>query len=159
VGGTLFLPETDRLNARKQWLAFYHQPQGQIRIDSGAKTALFRAGKSLLAIGITQVPRGLLPAGDLISILDEASREIGRGLSNYDSGEVEKIKGRHSDASLAFSGHKDYDEVIHRDNLVLFPEGGSSMTKANVSAKVRSQAMAAREAARRLRGALYHREE
>ena len=121
--GTLFLPETDRLNARKQWLAFYHQPQGQIRIDSGAKTALFRAGKSLLAIGITQV-QGSFAAGDLISILDEASREIGRGLSNYDSGEVEKIKGRHSDAITGILGHKDYDEVIHRDNLVLFPEEG-----------------------------------
>jgi glutamate 5-kinase len=121
--GTLFLPETDRLNSRKQWLAFYHQPQGRVYIDSGAKRALLEAGKSLLPIGITQVV-GSFVAGDLIGILDDEGREIGRGLCNYTAGEVEQVKGHRSDSIPRILGHKDYDEVIHRDNLVLFPEEG-----------------------------------
>jgi len=121
--GTLFLPEADRLNSRKQWLAFYHQPQGRVYIDGGAKTALLESGKSLLPIGITEVA-GSFAAGDLIAVLDQEEREIGRGLSNYTSVEVGQIKGHRSDAIVQILGHKDYDEVIHRDNLVLFPEEG-----------------------------------
>ncbi len=119
--GTLFLPEADRLNSRKQWLAFYHQPQGRVCVDDGARQALLGAGKSLLPIGITQV-LGSFAAGDLISVIDAENREIGRGLSNFTSGEIDLIKGHRSDAIDRFLDHKDYDEVIHRDNLVLFPE-------------------------------------
>ena len=119
--GTLFLPESDRLNSRKQWLAFYHQPQGRIFVDDGARRALFEAGKSLLPIGITQVQGGFA-AGDLVSVIDTGGREIGRGLSNFASDEIELIKGHRSDAIDKLLDRKDYDEVIHRDNLVLFSE-------------------------------------
>jgi len=119
--GTLFLPETDRLKSRKQWLAFYHRPQGQVYVDDGAKRALLQAGKSLLPIGITKV-EGTFDAGDLLSVIDKEGAEIGRGLTNYTSDEVELIKGRRSDAISQLLDHKDYDEVIHRDNLVLFAE-------------------------------------
>ena len=119
--GTLFLPETERLNSRKQWLAFYHRPMGQIFVDEGAKTALLDAGKSLLPIGITKV-LGSFAAGDLVVVLDEEGKEIGRGISNYAAAEVESIKGHHSEALPQILGRKDYDEVIHRDNLALFPE-------------------------------------
>ncbi|NLA58365.1 MAG: glutamate 5-kinase [Firmicutes bacterium] len=119
--GTLFLPEEERLNSRKRWLAFYHQPLGEIFVDDGAKTALMEAGKSLLPIGITRVS-GAFAAGDLVTIRDGEGKEIGRGLSNYSAQEVELIKGHHSEALPQILGRKDYDEVIHRDNLVLFPE-------------------------------------
>lgn len=119
--GTLFVPETDRLSSRKQWLAFYHQPQGRIHIDKGARRALLEAGKSLLPIGVTHV-EGAFAAGDLIAILDDEAREVGRGLVNYASAEVDRIKGHRSDDISGILGRKDYDEVIHRDNLVLFPE-------------------------------------
>src|SRR5690606_34485117 len=94
--GTLFLPEEERLNSRKRWLAFYHQPLGEIFVDDGAKTALMEAGKSLLPIGITRVS-GAFAAGDLVTIRDGEGKEIGRGLSNYSAQEVELIKGHHSE--------------------------------------------------------------
>ena len=116
--GTLFLPENERLSSKKQWLAFYHKPQGKVYIDDGARQALLESGKSLLPIGITRL-EGTFAAGDLVSIIDSSGQEIGRGLSNYTSTEVQLIQGRHSNAIEKLLNHRDYDEIIHRDNLVL----------------------------------------
>ena len=74
-----------------------------------------------MPIGITKV-LGSFAAGDLVVVLDEEGKEIGRGISNYAAAEVESIKGHHSEALPQILGRKDYDEVIHRDNLALFPE-------------------------------------
>ncbi len=51
--------------------------------------------------------------------MDLAGQEFGRGLANYSREEVEKIKGLKSDEIAGVLGHKSYDEVIHRDNLVI----------------------------------------
>jgi glutamate 5-kinase len=55
----------------------------------------------------------------VVSLLDLAGQEFGRGLTNYSRDEVDKIKGLHSDEIASVLGHKPYDEVIHRDNLVI----------------------------------------
>jgi len=101
--------------ARKAWLA--QQPtRGVIAIDEGAARAL-RAGRSLLPKGIVGIT-GHFDFGDAVALtLDQQA--IGRGLVNYDSEALQRIKGLHTSEIAARLGYKDYDEVIHRDNLVL----------------------------------------
>jgi glutamate 5-kinase len=116
--GTLFLPSRSRMQSRKRWLAFASLPRGGIVVDAGAREALVSGGKSLLPSGIRGTQK-TFRAGDVVSLLDPAGREFGRGLANYSRDETDKIKGLHSDAIAAVLGHKPYDEVIHRDNLVI----------------------------------------
>jgi glutamate 5-kinase len=116
--GTLFLPSRSRMQSRKRWLAFASQPRGGIVVDAGARGALVTGGKSLLPSGIRGTQK-TFRGGDVVSLLDLAGQEFGRGLTNYSRDEVDKIKGLHSDEIASVLGHKPYDEVIHRDNLVI----------------------------------------
>ena len=116
--GTLFLPFKERLSARKHWILHSLQPQGRLVVDRGAARALTRQGKSLLSIGITSV-EGRFHSGNPVRVMGPDGREIARGLSYYSSREVEAIRGRKSEEIRAQLGYSYYDEVIHRDNLVL----------------------------------------
>jgi glutamate 5-kinase len=116
--GTLFLPNPCRMTSRKRWLAFSARSRGKLTVDAGAVRALVEGGKSLLAGGITQVA-GDFEAGDVVAIVDDQGREIARGLVNYDAESLRKIRGCKSSQFKAILGSKPYDEVIHRDNLVL----------------------------------------
>lgn len=87
-------------------------------VDDGAKDALIHKGKSLLPSGITAV-EGDFAAGDVVEIVDAQGREFARGISNYSWMELHKIKGQKSKNICPILGYKDYDEVIHRDNLSL----------------------------------------
>jgi glutamate 5-kinase len=116
--GTLLLAEQAVSTARKQWLAGHLQIRGQLVLDEGAVRVLQESGRSLLAVGIKQVS-GNFVRGEMVSCLDQQGREIARGLSNYSSVEVEKIKGQATDKIESLLGYIDEDEIIHRDNLVL----------------------------------------
>jgi glutamate 5-kinase len=116
--GTLFIPSRSRMQSRKRWLAFASLPRGGIVVDAGAKGALVLGGKSLLPSGIRGTQR-TFRAGDVVSLVDLAGQEFGRGLANYSRDEVEKIKGLKSDEIAGALGAKPYDEVVHRDNLVI----------------------------------------
>jgi len=116
--GTLFVPSRSRMQSRKRWLAFASLPRGGIVVDAGARGALVLGGKSLLPSGIRGTQKAFR-AGDVVSLMDLAGQEFGRGLANYSREEVEKIKGLKSDEIAGVLGHKSYDEVIHRDNLVI----------------------------------------
>lgn len=117
--GTLFLAQSRNIPAWKRWIGYTVEPQGSLQLDAGARKALTENGRSLLAIGITGV-EGKFSRGDLVSLLDENGQEFARGLTNYDSGTTQKVKGKrladlsHSDTDLP------YDEIIHRDNLLVF---------------------------------------
>ncbi|MBI4437220.1 MAG: glutamate 5-kinase [Candidatus Omnitrophica bacterium] len=116
--GTLFLPKTDRMGARKSWIAFTSKPRGKVVVDEGAKNALLHHGRSLLSSGIVAAKEEF-GGGEVVSIVDQKGTEFARGLINYSSREIEKIRGQRSDRILALLGYKSYDEVIHRDNLVI----------------------------------------
>jgi glutamate 5-kinase len=117
--GTLFLPHAAPLTRRKAWIAFDSEPAGDLVVDEGAVRPLCEGGKSLLAAGVRQV-RGEFPAGAAVRVLGPGEVVIGVGLTNYASGELAKIKGLRSGDIEGRLGYKDYDEVIHRDNLVVF---------------------------------------
>lgn len=116
--GTVFLPRSDKMPGRKRWIAYSIPYRGTIRVDAGAKLALTKRGKSLLPSGITGVS-GDFQFGDAVRCVDESDREFARGLTNYSAKEVEDIKGKQTEQIEAILGHMYYDEVIHRDNLVI----------------------------------------
>jgi glutamate 5-kinase len=116
--GTLFLPETSKLKSRKHWIAFTLKPKGKLSIDHGAEEAILKMGKSLLAIGITKT-EGDFQFGDSVSILNQRQKEIARGLVNYSSFEIKRIKGAPTKEIERILGYKYYDEVINRDDLVI----------------------------------------
>jgi len=120
--GTLFLPARRRMSSRKRWIGLTSRPRGALVVDDGAREALVRRGRSLLASGIIEV-RGRFARGDPAAVLDRSGAEFARGLVNYSSPETERIKGLRSAAIRKVLGHKPYDEVIHRDNLVVSPVG------------------------------------
>ena len=116
--GTLFLPQQNRLTSRKRWIAYGHFLKGKIVVDKGAKRALLQERRSLLPSGVIEVKRKF-EVGDSVSLLDEDNREFARGITYYSSQELEKIKGIKSHLIKSRLGYKYYDEVIHRDNLVI----------------------------------------
>lgn len=116
--GTLFLPQKNRLTSRKKWIAYGHFLKGKIVVDNGAKRALLEEGGSLLPSGVIEV-KGKFEVGDSVSLLDKDNREFARGITYYSSQEMKKIRGTKSHLIKSQLGYKYYDEVVHRDNLVI----------------------------------------
>lgn len=119
--GTLFLPRKRIYQGKKLWLANLPKPVGELVLDQGAVAALQRRGKSLLPIGVREV-RGNFGVGSPVRCVDEAGNEIGIGLTNYRSVEIQEIKGHHTEEIERLIGYKHSDEVIHRNNFVLVDE-------------------------------------
>ena len=116
--GTLFLAAKQNMTAWKRWLGWAARPQGKIILDAGALVALCSKGKSLLPIGVASVS-GSFHKGAVVSICNLEGEEYGRGLSNYSATDIAKIAGKKSDKIIELLGILPYEEVIHRDNLVI----------------------------------------
>ena len=116
--GTLFLPHDRTLPAWKRWLGYTARPRGRLIVDAGARQAVQHQGRSLLPIGVVQVG-GTFGKGDVVTLLDDAGVEFARGLSNYSSGDIERLRGLRSEQVREALGASAYEEVIHRDNLVV----------------------------------------
>ena len=115
--GTLFLPQ-ERISGRKRWIAYSRPPRGRLIVDDGARNALVQSGKSLLPAGIRRV-EGNFDYSDTVSCLTENGVEFARGLANYNATETAKLAGKHTTDIEKILGYRDFDEIIHRDNLVL----------------------------------------
>jgi glutamate 5-kinase len=116
--GTFFLPQAEKMQSRKHWIAYVLRPKGYLILDQGACKALMKGGKSLLPSGIIEV-RGNFRVGAPVQCLDEKGNPIATGLSNYSASDLVKIKGLNTIDIEKTLGYKDSDEVIHRDNLVV----------------------------------------
>ena len=117
--GTLFVSRENRLQFRKRWMAFGAKIQGSIVVDDGCARAIRKAGGcSILPAGIYQVV-GDFQTGSTVSVIDKEGHELARGLVHYTASELERIKGCKSSDIEGILGHKNYDEVIHRDDLVI----------------------------------------
>jgi glutamate 5-kinase len=115
---TVFGKAANSMAHRKRWIAFGKAPRGTVIIDDGAVGALVKQGRSLLAAGIVGVD-GDFDAGEAVNIRDKSGRDLARGLSNYSCVDLNSIKGLKTGQIAEKLGRKDFDEVIHRDNLVL----------------------------------------
>lgn len=117
--GTLFVSRENRLQFRKRWLAFVAKIAGSIVVDDGCAKAIRKAGGcSILPAGVFAVQGEFLP-GSTVSVIDKDAHELARGLVHYSSAELEQIKGCNSGEIANILGHKNFDEVIHRDDLVI----------------------------------------
>ncbi len=116
--GTKFFPKVTKISGRKRWIAFAAKASGAIIIDEGASVAIIEGGKSLLPSGILGV-EGKFATGDMVVIKTKDKKEIAKGLVSYTSDEISKIKGSKSIQIEELLGYRGYDEVIHRDNLVI----------------------------------------
>lgn len=116
--GTHFAPQPEPTSARKRWIAYGLVPSGKLYLDDGAIAAILQAGKSLLAAGIKTV-EGEFDHQEAVQICDIHGNEIARGLVNYSSEELQKIRGCHSRDIEGILGYAGAETVIHRDNLVL----------------------------------------
>jgi glutamate 5-kinase len=103
--GTLFVPQADKLQSRKRWIAFFHHPKGALFVDNGAKLALREKGKSLLPPGVARC-EGDFAAGDVVRICDLDGTEFARGIAKFDS------------AAVA-ARQLPKEELVHRDDLVI----------------------------------------
>ncbi|QNP59116.1 glutamate 5-kinase [Paenacidovorax monticola] len=116
--GTLLVAQTQKTQARKQWMADHLQLRGSVTVDAGAAAKLRDEGKSLLPIGMTAV-EGEFSRGDVIAVRDAEGREIARGLANYASAEARLLCRKPSTEFERLLGYIAEPEMVHRDNLVL----------------------------------------
>jgi glutamate 5-kinase len=116
--GTLFLAKGQTQGARKRWIGLTARPRGHYVVDAGARRALETGSKSLLPIGILTVV-GDFEKGDVVGIHDPEGREFARGLTNYATSEALQVRGLRTEQARATLGAAFYDEVVHKDNLVL----------------------------------------
>lgn len=119
--GTIFIPKPKRMASRKCWLAFSSRPKGVLALDPGAASAVLNGGKSLLPSGIIGV-EGEFQIGAPVHFKGPDDQILGIGLVNYSSEDIRKIMGLRSDRIRKRLGHKSFDEIIHRDNLVVTAE-------------------------------------
>lgn len=122
--GTWFRANADErsLPAWKRWIGFTVRPAGRLALDEGACRAIQERGSSLLPVGIREVS-GDFRQGETVALTNTAGDEIARGLSNYSSEDVRRIAGRRSSQIAEVLGGLSYEEVVHRDNMVLSPHG------------------------------------
>ncbi|MDP3796434.1 MAG: glutamate 5-kinase [Polaromonas sp.] len=116
--GTLLVAQTQKNQARKQWMADHLQMRGSVAVDAGAVSKVRDEGKSLLPIGMTRVD-GDFSRGDVIAIRDAEGAEIARGLANYSSSEARLICRKASSEFEKLLGYTGEPEMVHRTNLVL----------------------------------------
>src|SRR5438874_198824 len=116
--GTLFLPHGSTVPAWKRWLGYTAQPRGRLVVDAGARQAVQNKGRSLLPIGVVQAS-GSFGKGDVVALFDAEGVEFARGLTNYSAADADRIRGLRTEQISEVLGTLPYEEIVHRDNLVV----------------------------------------
>lgn len=117
--GTCFSGMAGRtLNSRQHWIMYRSMPKGSIVVDDGARSALINNHTSLLPKGIVDV-KGNFLISQIVDIIDLNDNLLARGMVNYSSDEIKLIKGLNTSEIKKVLHYKDYDEVVHANNLVL----------------------------------------
>jgi len=125
--GTLFVPQPEKMTCRKCWIAFTLKEKGVIKVDRGAVKAICNQGKSLLPIGITDV-EGDFRKGAMVNCVDPDGIPFAKGLVNYKATDIRKLAGLRTSEIEKCLGYKSYDEIIHRDNLVMTMDEMEALT-------------------------------
>ena len=115
--GTLLPANSTKMESRKRWMLSGLSTRGEIQVDDGAVAALLKDNRSLLPAGVKEV-LGSFDRGDIVAILDAQGEQIAAGIANYSSGELDEIKGSHSNRIEETLGHNYGAEVVHRNNMV-----------------------------------------
>ncbi|WP_417484459.1 glutamate 5-kinase [Maricaulis salignorans] len=121
--GSWFHPTGSAVSARAAWIAGAHSPNGEIRIDAGAASAL-QAGKSLLPVGAIAVD-GHFERGDAVRIIGPDGTAIARGVSGYDASDARRICGCKTAEIEALLGYRRASALVHADDIVLSSPGAN----------------------------------
>lgn len=113
--GTLFKAKESAVKNRKKWMILA-EAHGKLIVDEGAKKALLNK-RSLLPSGVLDA-KGKFKIGDIVSIVCKG-KEFAKGIVDYNSEELRKIKGKKTDDIEKILGYKNYDNVVRRENLAL----------------------------------------
>jgi glutamate 5-kinase len=117
--GTIFDGHREKdLSAKKHWILYRSTIRGQIVVDEGAYHSVRDKRSSLLPKGVTGVNGDFL-SGAVVEIVNSEGNPCGKGIVNYSSDEIRLIMGRGTDEIEEVLHYKDYDEVIHANNLVV----------------------------------------
>jgi len=120
--GTFFTPQTmKKVKSIKKWIAFGMKTKGAIIIDKGAEEAVLNKGKSILPVGVVKV-NGKFNKGDTLKVFSMDNKLIAKGISNFSSDDILKIKGKNQKKILSEFNDAMCCEVIHRDCLVVFKD-------------------------------------
>jgi glutamate 5-kinase len=114
--GTVVVPRSARLTARKLWIGFAVRAAGVVRVDDGARRALTERGVSLLAAGVIGVDGSFEP-GDAVDVAGPDGTVFGKGLARLGAGALASVAGRRTADLPEGTPH----EVVHRDDLVVLP--------------------------------------
>jgi glutamate 5-kinase len=117
--GTLFRP-TGKMSSIKKWIAYGASVKGWISVNEGAEKAVIK-GSSLLPVGITGVS-GQFEIGDVVGLVDQNGMRFGRGMVNYNSEEVNSIKGLKTIQIKKTLGYIRRKEVVTRKYIHLLEE-------------------------------------
>ncbi|TRO55097.1 glutamate 5-kinase [Candidatus Bathyarchaeota archaeon] len=112
--GTIFKPQK-RLPQIKRWIAYGASVKGQIVLNEGAIKAILK-GASLLPVGVVELT-GTFNEGDVISLVDQDGVEFAKGNPNYNSGEINIIKGLKTNQIKKSLGYIRCKEIIARKNI------------------------------------------
>lgn len=123
--GTRFLPQQERVVARKRWILSDTAMESRLVVDEGAVQAVLHQGKSLLPAGILKV-EGIFEKGQTVRVFNTQGQELARGLVRYNTEELQQIAGRHSREILNILGYTEGAEVMHRNDMVLWEKPASS---------------------------------
>jgi glutamate 5-kinase len=116
--GTLFLAERHIKKNRARWIILA-RASGTVRVDAGAKAAVL--GKnSLLSAGVVGV-EGSFDRGDVVKLECEG-RVFAKGITDYTSEELIKVKGAHTDEIESILGYSNYSNVIKKENIGILEE-------------------------------------
>ena len=119
--GTWFNGRSGRkMKAREHWIAYRSKPKGKIVVDAGCQRALMRH-TSLLPKGIVDVEGDFL-SGAVVDVVSQEGELLAKGITNYASDEVRLIKGVNTDRIEKILHYKDYDTIIHANNMVVLEE-------------------------------------
>lgn len=110
---------TNHEAARKLWIGLAGLAKGAVSVDEGAAKALESDGASLLPVGVTAV-EGSFEAGDTLNVLNPQGELIARGISRYNSSELNKVRGLRLEVVARFLPERSDCPVIHRDELLVF---------------------------------------
>ncbi len=117
--GTYFKPQ-NRMPAVKRWIAYGASVKGSIHVNEGAKKAILE-GSSLLPVGVTGIS-GIFDIGDVVSLQDENEIEFARGNPNYNSSQLNLIKGLQVKEVHKKLGVNKPKEIVEHRNIHLIEE-------------------------------------
>ena len=117
--GTMIIPNIRTVKSRKQWIGMGLKTAGKLLLDDGAIDAIVSKGRSLLPSGIKSIEGRFAKGQQVECVSISTGKSIARGLTSYNSDELEKIRGKKSNQIISILGYKYSDEVINRDNMIV----------------------------------------